>query len=172
MVPNQAHILFQALKNISSGEVCRSLDTQRVNPKVGITLAMMQSEPIKFEGQDYYFYAARVMPKTKEGRQPFVTPHFHKHGCEPYYFLGNGEINLGYLSPDGQSCQWKTPIHVKPGDQVLIGENELHSFRNIGDEDSDFLFACPKSHLLDFSEKNPEGDRYIIKNLKNSIYIP
>ena len=166
---NQAQALFQTLKHISIKEVRRTLDKKRADPAVGITIAKMSLKPIKFEGLVYHIYAARVMPRTIGGKQPFVTPHMHKRGCEPYYFLGKGEMNLGHLTPHGKSCLWKKPVLVKAGDQVLIRENEIHSFRNIGKGNSDFLFACPKYHLIDFSEQNPDGDRYIIKKLKNSI---
>lgn len=163
------HILFKNLKEISPENVKRILDKEEIDPAVGISIAKMDLEHIEFEDMIYYTYAARVMPKTIEGRQPFVTPHFHKRGCEPYYFLGNGEMNLGYLSDDGKSCQWKKPMLVKSGGQILIRENEIHCFRNIGNKNSDFLFACPLSHLVDFSERNIDGDRHIVKNLKNGI---
>ena len=169
MKTNKAQILFEAFKQFNSEEVRKILDEKGIDPKVGIAIAEINLKPISFEGQEYYIYAARVMPKDNAGNQPYVTPHLHKHGSEPYYFLGKGEMNLGNLTPNGKSCIWQKPLSVNIGDKILIKENEIHSFRNNGEKACDFLFACPKSHLIDFSGQNPDGDRHIVKQLKNGI---
>lgn len=158
---HRAQILWDALRRVSPEEARTALDRAGCDPVVGIAIAELPGEPIGFEGQLYHVYAARVFPTRRDGGQSYVTPHLHKIGCEPYYFLdGHGEMHLGKLQ--GGTCQWRAPFKTECLGQLLIQENEVHSFRNTGDRPADFLFACPKSHLTDHSPEHPDGDRYLV----------
>jgi hypothetical protein len=160
---NRAQILFGALERVSVEEARAALDRKGVDPVVGIAIAEMDAAAIEFEGQTYHIFAARVFSRRQDGGQPYVTPHLHKVGCEPYFFLDDGgEMHAGNLSADGATCIWQAPVRTESRGRFLIRENEVHSFRNMGNGPSDFLFACPKSHLIDHSAKHPEGDRYLV----------
>lgn len=159
-----AQILWEALRRASVEKARRALDQKEVDPMIGIAIAEIEAGAIAFGGQSYHLYAARVFPRRADGGQPYVTPHFHKIGCEPYYFLdGQGEMHMGDLDPDGRTCAWRPPIKTEIRGRLLIRENEVHSFRNTGDRPVDFLFACPKSHLIDHSAGHPEGDRHLVR---------
>jgi len=167
---HRADALFEVLGRISKEQAKQALDAKGVDPKVGIVIAEYpEIQPIDFEGQKYEFFSARVLPKKEDGSQPFVTPHAHHKGVEPYLFYGRGEMNFGTVSADGKEALWRTPQQVIDTSKVVIQEGEVHSFRNTGDRPVDFSFSCPRSHLTDFSTEHPEGDRYIVKDLKNGI---
>lgn len=127
-------------------------------------------ERVEIGGQSYEFYGARVLGRTRDGGQPYVTPHLHLRGVEPYLFqVGSGEMNFGRVSAEGDAVVWHDPVVVQPGSKFLIDEGDVHSFRNVGDQPVDFVFSCPKSHLIDNSAQAPEGDRYIVRHLRNGI---
>jgi mannose-6-phosphate isomerase-like protein (cupin superfamily) len=146
-------------------------DTQAVDPKAGIVIAPLEEVPgVENEGQTYQFYAARVLPPSEDNPKCYVIPHYHLHGQEPYRFLAgtDGEMNTGRVV-DGK-VEWNSPKTVQPGDEVVIQEGEVHSFRNNGSEPYDFIFACPITHLIDNDpQSKPDGDRYIVKDLPNGI---
>jgi mannose-6-phosphate isomerase-like protein (cupin superfamily) len=168
----RARLLFDALEGVSPEEAKRALDEREIDPVVGIAITKMKTVPVEFEGQSYDIYAARVLP-GRDSRQPCVTPHLHKVGCEPYYFLdGHGEMHFGDLSPDGKTCNWRAPIKTDIAGKVLIGENEVHSLRNTGECPAHFLFACPQAHLIDHSPEHPEGDRYLIPHASSQKGSP
>lgn len=165
----RAQVLFEALKKISPEQAKQALDKKGIDPTVGIAVAeFSEMPPVKFEDQEYYLYAARVLPKRNDGKQPFVTPHEHHAGSEPYVFYGDGEMNFGRVSEDRKSVSWKEPVSVSSGSEILIDQAEVHSFRNTGEQPVDFLFACPKTHLKDFPG-DPNGDRFIVKELEGGI---
>ena len=161
--------LLSQLRKISPEEARAILDKKAIDPAVGIVVAKFDKPPFEFEGQAYSVYAARVLAKKESGVQPYVTPHLHKKGSEPYRFLSDsGEMNFGKVE-EGE-IKWLPPLVVSNGQEVVIEQNEVHSFRNNGSGDADFVFACPDSHLQDYDEKeHPAGDRFIVKNLKNRI---
>ncbi len=102
--------------------------------------------------------------------QPYVTPHYHRVGDEPYYFVwGIGEMNIGRLSESGDAVIWRDPVMVKTGDEFVIHPGDVHSFRNLGEEPADFLFACPDSHLQNHGPEHLSGDRYLVNELKNAV---
>ncbi|MGH8048718.1 MAG: hypothetical protein ACREKL_15870 [Chthoniobacterales bacterium] len=155
--------MFEALERVSAAEAGAALDWKGVDPVVGIVIAEMHADAIEFEGQTYHIFAARVFPRKQDGGQPYVTPHLHKVGCEPYFFLDEGgEMHAGNLSADGATCIWQAPVRTESRVRLLIRKNEVHSFRNVSERPSDFLFACPRAHLIDHSPEHPEGDRYIV----------
>ena len=166
--------LFATMSGISSAILTMALvQAQREkekDPSAGIFVAKLDVPAIDVGGQSYAFYGARVLGKTAAGNQPFVTPHRHLNGHEPYSFReGTGEMNFGRVSGAGDSVIWNKPVVVNVGDEFLIREGYVHSFRNLGDEPVDFFFSCPESHLQDHSETNPKGDRYMVKDLKNGV---
>ena len=120
-------------------------------------------EPVDYQGQRYRFYLARVM----SGK--LVNPHVHSIGDEPYHFLsGGGKMNLGAISED--RVEWKPPVEVGPGDTIIVGEGQVHSFVNNGGVvPSDFAFACPDAHLTDRTPDNPEGDRIFTADLVSGM---
>lgn len=162
--------LLVKLRAISPEAAEEILNKNEIDPAVGIVVAKFDTPPFEFEGQMYSVYAARVRAKRQSGGQPYVTPHLHRRGVEPYRFLSNeaGEMNFGKVS--GDEVKWLPPLVVSNGQEVVIEEGEVHSFRNNGIGDADFVFACPDAHLVDYDEqKNPTGDRYIVKSLKTGI---
>ena len=161
--------LLTHLRQISSEEAKEILNKKQIDPAVGIVVAKFDRPPFEFEGQTYSVYAARVRAKKELGAQPYVTPHLHKRGSEPYRFLSDGgEMNFGKVESD--EIKWLPPLVVSSGQEVVIEQDEVHSFRNIGTGDADFVFACPDSHLKDYDEKErPDGDRFIVKTLKQGI---
>ena len=77
-------------------------------------------------------------------------------------------MNFGRV--EGGEIKWLQPLNVSNGQEVVIEQDEVHSFRNNGTGDVDFVFACPDSHLQDYDEKErPDGDRFIVKTLKQGI---
>lgn len=179
-MPEQSHEAFQPpeqkyelllahLRQITPEEARKILNEKAIDPSVGIVLAKFDKPPFEFEGQIYSVYAARVRAKKESGAQSYVTPHIHKKGSEPYRFLSNGgEMNFGKV--EGEEIKWLPPLVVSDGQEVIIEQDEVHSFRNNGTGDADFVFACPDSHLKDYDEKErPDGDRFIVKGLKNGI---
>ena len=163
--------LLTQLRQISPEEAKNILDKKTIDPAVGIVVAKFDRPPFEFEGQTYSVYAARVRAKKTSGAQPYVTPHLHKKGSEPYRFLNDGgEMNFGHVTADEKEITWLPPLVVSKGQEVVIEQGEVHSFRNNGVGDADFVFACPDTHLEDYEEKkHPKGDRFIVKNLKNGI---
>lgn len=170
----EMHALFATMRGIGTGILTAALDKaqqeKEEDPSAGIFVAKLDVPAIDIGGQSYAFYGARVLGKTAAGNQPFVTPHRHLFGDEPYLFReGTGEMNFGQMSESGDAVVWRKPVVVNVGDEFLIREGAVHSFRNLGDEPVDFFFSCPESHLQDHSETNPKGDRYIVKDLKNGV---
>lgn len=170
-VPSKIQPIIDRMTVIEHSDVVSLLDAQAaVDPRAGIIIAPLPGEqfpPItSSEGQEYDFYVARVLPPNDENPN-YVNPHVHYHGEEPYRFLTGteGEMNAGRVV-DGEVV-WSPSKKVGPGDFVEIQEGEVHSFRNNGSGPADFIFACPKSHLVDHSEENPEGDRYFTRDLVN-----
>lgn len=165
-------LLLAHLRQISPEEAKEILDKKTIDPAVGIVVAKFDKPPFEFEGQLYSVHAARVRAKKESGAQPYVTPHLHKRGSEPYRFLSNerGEMNFGKVNEDEQEITWLPPLVVSKGQEVVIEQGEVHSFRNNGTGDADFVFACPDTHLIDYDEQQrPNGDRFIVKSLKNGI---
>lgn len=58
------------------------------------------------------------------------TPH-HVHESEHLNYI---------LSGEGVAMEGETPREVKQGDFILVTPNELHQYRNAGDEP--FVFMC------------------------------
>lgn len=168
---NTIEQIADRLATVTHERASRSLDaTVAVDPKAGIIIVKLEDVPAmeSGDGQDYRFYVARVLPASLEGSN-YVNPHVHYRGEEPYHFLSGarGEMNSGTISDD--EVRWSPAKRVRPGDTVVIGEGEVHSFRNNGTEPADFAFACPDSHLIDTSEEHPEGDRRFTEDLEHGI---
>ncbi|MBI2612644.1 hypothetical protein HYW59_02435 [Candidatus Kaiserbacteria bacterium] len=163
------------MRTVAPAMLKGALDTvqreKEKDPAAGIFVAKLNSvPPMDIGGQTYFFYGARVLGKTASGSQPFVTPHLHRKGMEPYLFqLGTGEMNFGKVAESGDEVIWNAPVVVNRGDEFVIHEGEVHSFRNVGDDPVDFVFSCPETHLIDKSDAHPEGDRHIVKDLRNGI---
>lgn len=175
--PEQSKIqpVIDRLKQLPHEEVKPRLDAklqeaQALDPKAGIAIVPLEDVPsVENEGQTYDFYAARVMPASPENPN-YVNPHYHLHGQEPYFFLSgtDGEMNTGKVVD--AKVVWNPSHIVQPGDEVVVQEGEVHSFRNNGTEPYDFTFACPTSHLKDNDPDNaPDGDRYFTKDLPDGI---
>ncbi len=169
--PSTVRQIVDRLATITRERASRLLDaTVAVDQKAGIIIVKLEDVPAMGSevGQDYRFYVARVLPAGLDGSN-HVNPHVHYRGEEPYYFLSgaDGEMNSGRIS--GDEVRWSPARRARPGDTVVIGEGEVHSFRNNGTEPADFAFACPDSHLIDTSEEHPEGDRRFTEDLENGI---
>jgi mannose-6-phosphate isomerase-like protein (cupin superfamily) len=161
-------ISHDAVRNLLDAKL---QDAQAVDPKAGIVITPLTDiQPLRSEiGQEYSFYAARVLPANPENPN-YVNPHYHLHGDEPYRFLAgtNGEMNTGRVR--NNEVVWNISRTVQPNDTFEVQEGEVHSFRNLGKEPYDFTFACPPSHLEDYDQqKAPDGDRYFTKNMKKGI---
>ncbi len=182
-IPNGSTMrpMLDEMRNIPSQEVEQALDrvqkAKESDPGAGIFITKLNRPQMEVGGQKYDFYGARVLAKTMQGAQPFVTPHLHKHGTEPYYFnKGTGEMNFGRVveaSAKGQKqhVAWNPPVSVTKGDEFLIEEGQVHSFRNLAEEPVDFIFACPESHLRDNSLDESTGDRYIVRDWPGGIPV-
>lgn len=167
---NNIQSVVNRLRKITHRQVKSLLDAKhKIDLSVGIIIVKLEHiESIaSASGRLYEFYAARVLPPTEESSN-YVNPHYHLRGEEPYRFLsGEGEMNVGFVRND--EVIWEKPKAVSPNDEIKIQEGEVHSFRNIGKNPADFLFACPAHHLINYTETTPEGDRYFTKGLKNGI---
>ena len=168
---NTIQQIVDRLANITPERASLLLDeTMAVDSKAGIIIVKLEDMPAMEgeDGQDYRFYVARVLPAGPDGSN-YVNPHVHYRGEEPYHFLigADGEMNSGRIF--GDEVRWSRARRVQPGDTVVIGEGEVHSFRNNGTEPADFAFACPDSHLIDADEEHPEGDRRFTKDLDHGI---
>lgn len=173
--PSRIQPVVDKLNNIPHSKVGLLLDKKlnsirAVDPIAGIAIVNLEDEGTitSDAGYEYHFHGARVMTSNPETPN-FVNPHYHLKGEEPYHILGgdNGEMNLGRVI--NGAVVWNEPYTVKAGDKVEVQEGEVHSLRNNGDTPLDFTFACPKNHLQDHSEQNPDGDRYLTKDLPNGI---
>lgn len=163
--------IVERMAQMSHADIAPFLDAKAaVDPQAGIIIApLTEIDPmIGPLDQEYDFYAARVLPPSKDNPN-FVNPHVHFRGSEPYAFKSgtDGEMNIGRVA-EGQVV-WEDPKKVGPGDTVNIQEGQVHSFRNNGEGPADFTFACPKEHLIDKNGEHPEGDRQFTKGLKNGI---
>ena len=125
------------MRRINAQTVHDALDAeqakkQAVDPTAGIFIApLVKIPPVLIYGQAYHFHGARVLGKY--AGQPYVSPHLHLFGGEPYLFLdGRGEMNIGYLVDEVTAVMWKHPVEVSAGDQWVIDGGEVHSFRNLG----------------------------------------
>jgi len=78
-------------------------------------------------------YSVRVFTLEPGGHTPR-----HQHVSEHlnYVISGRGEL----VAPDG------TPQPVEPGDFAYVAPDELHQFRNAGDEPFVFICAVPKEY--------------------------
>ena len=156
------------LRAIDGADLGHRLDSLEAaeppDAKAGIYIAPLpEIEAVDVEGQMYRFYGARVLPGSH------VNPHLHKHGNEPYYFIAGtgGEMNSGRVV-DG-SVVWDPPKIVDVGSIETVGADQVHCFRNAGQEAFDFAFACPGEHLVDNSEEQPTGDRYFTADLPSGV---
>ena len=78
-------------------------------------------------------YSFRVFTLEPGGHTPR-----HAHASEHlnYVISGRGEL----VDPEG------TPRPLEPGDFAMVPSNELHQFRNAGDEPFSFICAVPKEY--------------------------
>ena len=163
------HVNEKLLK-ISLNEVKPFLDAKHsADPVVGIVIVDLPE--LEIEGSSgfiYHFHAARIFTSSNETPN-FVNPHYHMKGEEPYHILAGdkGEMNIGKVV-DGKVL-WQEPKIIKTGDLIEVQEGEVHSLRNLGLTPLDFTFACPDEHLIDHSSEQPEGDRYLTKNLQDGF---
>lgn len=159
--------LISALKKVSAFQLTPLLDeresSEPPDAKVGIYLINLDIPAIKHEGLVFHFHGARVLPGK------YVKPHYHTKGIEPYCFIAGerGEMNLGKVE-DGK-VQWESPHIVQPREVIVIKENQVHCFRNVGNQPFDFVFACPNEHLIDQDKEHPNGDRYFTVDLLNGV---
>lgn len=163
--------ILSTLRSFSEDQIKQLLDAKHTpDSKAGIIIVPLEVPELKNEQRQIYkFFAARVLPKSMNP-QHFVNPHYHKHGEEPYLFIygDKGEMNTGYVKDN--EVIWNIPKIVVPGEIYSVKENEVHSFRNIGENPYDFAFACPSLHLVDYDlQAHPEGDRYFTKDLTNGM---
>ncbi|MBI4121147.1 MAG: hypothetical protein HY457_02745 [Parcubacteria group bacterium] len=175
--------LFRAMHAVGTATLTTALNAaeaaKKMDPAAGIFVAKLDQPPVIVGGQAYSIYGARVLCRTATGTQPFVTPHLHALGVEPYVFKdGVGEMNFGHVLTTTtefrgivvattKSVIWDTPVMVRRGEEFLIEAGQVHSFRNLGTTPADFLFACPDSHLVDHDDEHPQGDRYIVRGFQN-----
>lgn len=156
------------LKSVDPQALKSALDEKhQADPIAGIAIVSLEGSIATDKGE-YHLHGARVFTSSPE-HPNFVNPHYHKIGVEPYViFDGNdGEINLGRV--EGGQVVWDEPKQVKSGDTIIVQEGQVHSLRNNGEADLDFVFSCPDNHLVDHSEEKPEGDRYLTRELPNGI---
>ncbi len=78
-------------------------------------------------------YSVRVFTLAPGGCTP---RHTHASDHLNYVISGRGEL----IDPDG------TPRPLGPGDFALVPPEELHQFRNAGDEPFVFICAVPKDY--------------------------
>lgn len=168
--------VIDRLKELDPGMIKDALDKMHSpDQKAGIIIAHLDDiSPIETPDGLYKFHAARVLTEGNPETPNYVNPHWHEDGEEPYLIIAGSEmeINLGRVSIDNdgnKSVLWDEPKLLKKGDVVIVEEGQVHSLRNTGKELVDFIFACPKSHLEDHTEENPDGDRYFTKDLPNGI---
>lgn len=154
------------LKGISHDAVKPLLDAKHdADPAAGIAIANLEGETETPDGK-YHYHAARVFTSSPD-HPNFVKPHYHLKGEEPYVILAGtgGEINLGRVS-DGR-VSWDAPRTVSSGEAIIVEEGQVHSLRNTGQEELDFVFACPDQHLQD--PPLPGADRFFTTSLPNGI---
>jgi len=157
------------LRSISHDQVKPLLDAKHeADPVAGIAIVPLEGAVNTPDGE-YHFHGARVFTSSPE-HPNFVNPHFHRFGEEPYVILAGtgGEMNLGKI--EGGKVSWETPKNVKVGDTIVVEELQVHSLRNTGEEELDFIFACPDSHLKDDTGiDHPNGDRYLTRQYADGI---
>lgn len=161
--------VLKELREITHVDIKTLLDAKQcIDLAAGIIIVKLEKLPVMGElDQEYDFYAARVLPATLENPN-FVNPHYHKNGMEPYRFLSSsGEMNIGSVKDN--EVVWNEPKKVSVGDEVEIEGGKVHSYRNLGNEPADFVFACPKNHLVNNDPEHSEGDRYFVKAFKNGL---
>ena len=171
--------VIERLNRVSPNETLDLLNAEEkksIDPTVGIVLVRLSDLfPEKYpsykteKGLEYHFYAARVLPHNGV-RQSYVTPHYHKYGEEPYIIHRGekGEMNRGRVENGKVVYERKDVVGSK--ETIVVAEGQVHSLFNPNpNQEVDFVFACPTEHLIDYDEKHPEGDRYIVKDLPGGI---
>ena len=134
--------ILGSLRGVSIDQAVKVLDEKGgLDPNVGIVVAPMDVPSTTWDGQEYHFYAARVLPGKR------VAAHVHGHGREPYLCLqGKGSMSVGSME-ERDSVRWGEPKEFSPNDTIMVEEGQVHSLANVGDEEIIFLFACPEAHL-------------------------
>ncbi len=106
--------------------------------------AEIESKPVDMEGSSGCH--VRILVGQEQAAPNFVmrkftvepgghTPkHFHDYEHEVYVTSGSGKIL------DGD--QWKD---LNPGDVVFVAPNDVHQFKNEGQQDLEFLCLIPNS---------------------------
>jgi len=151
--------VIDKLRTITAIDIAPRLDEQSqvVDSFAGIVIVELpeHGSVVALDGREYRFHAARVFP----GKH--VNPHFHTTGQEPYEILAGEQAIMHVGTVDGQAVSW-TQATAKPGDEMIMRGNEVHSLENVGNTPVDFAFACPDSHLN-------EQDRVFTTDYENSL---
>lgn len=167
----QEEKVMERIREITHDQVKSLLDAKsEVNPDAGIIIVpLSEVQPVELkQGMTYDYYAARVLPHSAE-HPNYVNPHYHLHVQEPYRFLQGADMEMNTGTVNEGSVEWAEPQVVNAGEEFVIGEGRVHSLCNNGTTPVDFVFACPKSHLVDNTPEAPDGDRYFTKDLENGI---
>jgi len=77
-------------------------------------------------------FSARVFTLEPGGH----TPH-HTHESEHLNYIVNGM---------GVAMEGETPREIREGDYILVKPNELHQYRNTGDEPLIFMCVVPSKY--------------------------
>lgn len=171
------HFLEQKKEDAKAGIGVLNLTELGIVPAVGVEVRGM---PLK-----YQFYVAYVPAGGH------VNSHYHKCGVEPYRFMfpkSGGEMNVGrtkrtIFGGKDIGVKWQKPYPIKEGSEVMVQEQEVHSFYNTTDQPVFFCFSCPCEHLIDFNSEDPKkngttpgdlnfADRYLTEHLPNQEGIP
>lgn len=164
-------VVMDRIREISHEKVKPLLDAEsEVKPDAGIIIVPLTGvQSVELEpGVTYDYYAARVLPNSSE-HPNFVNPHYHEHGKEPYRFLEGTDMEMNSGKVEEGRVEWAELQVVHAGEEFVIGESQVHSLRNNSTKPVDFVFACPKSHIITNTPETPDGDRYFTKTLENGL---
>lgn len=171
-----SNTVFKSLHAVPEKTVDEALGNAKLELGVGLATAPLDVQQLEFENLVYKPAAGKIVAETTSGVRPHITPHYHKEGCDFVVFLTPTEVSLGNLNTDSTDVEsWAKSVVMNPGDELRLDVAKVHTWRAVEVGESKFVFYCPDSHLYDHTEKNPDGDRYIVTGMPNGYppnYLP
>ncbi len=90
-----------------------------------------------------------------------------------------GRVKRSFIGGKDVGVKWEKPYAITEGWEVMVEEQEVHSFYNTTSEPVFFCFTCPCEHLVDYDHTKSTrpgdpnfADRYITERLPNQEGIP
>src|SRR3989344_7223046 len=141
----------ESLRKLTLATAKTALATAKIDPDVGI--AVQKVDDVETTEGLYERWVA-LIPSRGHG-QPFVGAHRHFIGLEYYCGLqGRGLMHRGFKH--GDSIVREPSQVIKPGDELVIEEGQIHCLENTGQAPFVLAYACPPPHMQEDREVVPQ----------------